>query len=183
MGCILTCSQGRGTSVYQDQQPVNASAGTPQTAPAERGHPGWHEHLAAPAFQGTAGTRCPPDSLKSQCAGTGAGSRSTSGGNRRWVVESGSVVDWAGTEDTPPGVRPVAGPGWRRRGIGRRWSHCWPLPRTGLWLHHPHQSLLQDLLLLFFLLQKFLILQPPLLWDWGPVNSYKAANSPNLIMH
>lgn len=181
---ILTCSQAQGTSVYLDQQPENASTGIPQTVPAVPGHPGSHEHLVAPTSQGTVGMRCPPGSLISQCAGTGEGNQSMPGGNRRWVVGSGSAVDWAGTVGTPPGVHPIVVPGWRRRGTGRQWSRCWPHPRTGLWQHHPHQlePLLVSLLLLFFLHQKCLILQHLLLWGWGPVNSYRAADLPNSVM-
>ena len=181
VGLILTCSQAQGTSVYLDQQPGNVSAGTPRTSPAAPGHPGWHGRRAAPASRGTAGTRCTPGSPISQCAGTGGGSRNTSGGNRRWVVGSGSGADWAGTVGTPPGARPIAAPGWRRRGTGRRWSRCWPRPRTRLWRRLPHlpQPRPEGLLLLLFLLQKLLILQPLLLW--GPVTNYRAADPPHHI--
>lgn len=79
----LTCSQGRGTSVYLGQWPGNVSAGTPRSAPAGPGHPGSHGRPAGPVFRGTAGTQCPPGSLISQCAGTVGGSQSTFGGNRR----------------------------------------------------------------------------------------------------
>lgn len=181
---FLTCSQGQGTNVYVGQQPGNVSAGTPQTAPAEPGHPGWRGHPLGPVSPGTAGTQCPPDSLISQCAGTGGGSQCTFGGNRRWAVGSGNAADWAGTVGTPPGVHPRAAPGRRRRGTGHRWSLCWPRPRSCMCqdrLRAP-QPLLADLLFLFFLLQKLLILQPLLLWGLGSANNRRAADLPNPIM-
>lgn len=89
----LTCSQVLDTSECLGRPLGNGAAGTPQSAPAEPGRPGWHGCPSAPASRGTAGTRCPLCSPISRCAGTGAGSRSRSGGSRRPGGGSGTAAD------------------------------------------------------------------------------------------
>lgn len=181
----LTCSQVQGTSEYPDPQQGNASAGTPQTFPAVRCRPKWHEHQAVPKFQGTAGRRCPPCSLKSRCAGTGEGSPSTPCGSRSWVVGNGSAVDWAGTAGIPPGVHLAACPGCRRRGTGHPWTHCWPCPHNlqGQHLSHRAEQLLAHHLFLLFLLLWLVILHHPRLTDWDPEKKVKFNSQSHVKKH